>query len=107
MGQQKSHTLLGGKNHITSWGKKNHATSWDKTNHATSWDKKNHTTSWDKKIMPPLRTQKITQPLGKKYRNLSGKITLSIGPIASKIVQKAPNYSKWHQICRNLSNGYK
>ena len=60
-------------------GTKDQATSWDKKNHTTSRDKTNHATSQDKKIM------------------------LSIGPIASKLVHKAPNLSKWHQICQNLS----
>ena len=92
-----------------------------------SLDKKNQPTSRDKKNMQPLGTKKITQPLGtkktqpletnkitqplrsKKSRNLLGqkilqtKITLSIGPIASKVVNKALNCFKWHQICPNRS----
>ena len=52
-----------------------------KKNHAISWThaKKSHATSWDKKIM------------------------LSICPIASKLVHKAPNCGKWNQICPDLS----
>ena len=59
--------------------------------------KKNHTTSQDKIT---------TQPLGQQNHATSRdkKIKLSIGPIASKLVyKKAPNCSKWHQICPNLS----
>ena len=59
----------------------------DPKNHATSRDK-NHTTSWDKQKSCNLSRQKIT---------------LSIGPIASKLVHKALNCSKWHQICPNRS----
>ena len=61
----------------------------------------NHTTSWDKKIMRPLRTKKIMQPLGTKkiMKPLKKKkISLSIGPITSKLVNKAPNGTKFFQI---------
>ena len=51
----------------------------DQKNHATSWDKKNPETSQDKSI------------------------TLSIGPIASKLVQKALKCSKCDQIFSNRS----
>ena len=66
-----------------------------------------------KKITQSLITKKITQPLGtekscnllwqknyatsrdnKKSRNL-------LGQIASKLVHKAPNYTKWHQMGPN------
>ena len=48
-------------------------------NHATSGDKNNHATFQDKKI------------------------TLSLGPIAYKLVNKALNCSKLHQICPQWS----
>ena len=92
------------------------------TNHATSCDKKTHAFSQDKKIMQPFLTEKIstsrdkkiTQRLrSKKSRNLFGqkkitqplkiKNTLSIGPIASKLVHKALSCSKWHQTCPKRS----
>ena len=56
---------------------------------------KNHATSWVQKITQPLGTKKIAQPLKTK------KIMFSLGPIASKLVHKALNCSKWHQICPN------
>ena len=58
---------------------------------------KNHPTSWDQIITQPLGQKKNMQPLGTK------KITLSIGPIVSNLVHKAPNCSKWHQIGPNGS----
>ena len=90
------------------WGEKNHATSQEKKSRKLSGQKnitKNHATSWDKKITQPLGTKKITEPWDKKNHATSQdkKATLSIGPIASKLVHKAPNCSKWHQICPNRS----
>ena len=107
LGGKKSCIVLGQQNHATSQDKqkprnlsglikmqpvgtkkKNHATSQDKKNHATSWDKKksfnflgqkNQAISWDKKSCNLLKQQKITLP---------------IGPIAFKLVHKAPNCSK-------------
>ena len=78
----------------------------DKKDHKTSWDKKkSRNLSGQKKITHPFRIKKITQPLGQKnhatYRDQ--KITLSIGPIVRKLVHKAPNCSKWLQICPNGS----
>ena len=102
----KSFQLSGQKNHATSWDKKNHATSWDKKNHATSCDKKNHATSLDKKITQPFATKKNHATSWHKTNHatsLDKKITLSIGPIAFKLVHKAPNCSKWHQIGRSLT----
>ena len=55
------------RNHKTSSDKKNHTTQ---KNHGTTWDKQHHATSEDKKI------------------------TLPIGPIASKLFYKALNCSK-------------
>ena len=130
--KKKSCNISGQKNAII-WDKKSYATSRDKKitkplgtkrNYITSLDKNNCATSRDKKIMQllggkkitqPLETNKITQPLRtKKSQNLwdnqnhatswnKKKITLSIGPIASKLVHRAPNCSKWHQICPNGS----
>ena len=92
LGTKKSRNLQGRKKITQPLGtKKNHATSWDK----------NHATSQDKKITQPLGTKKIMQPLGiKKNHAISQdkKVTLSIGPIASKLVHKSPNCSKWHQL---------
>ena len=86
--KKKSCNLSGQKTLRNLLIKKNHATSWDKKNHATYQDKKNHATNRDN---------------NKKSRNLMGeKIMLSLGPIASKLVHKAPNCSKWHQIGQNL-----
>ena len=61
-----------------------------------------------KEIKQALRTKKITQPLGLMPKKVTQplrtkKIMLSIGPIASKLVHKAPNCGKWHQICPDLS----
>ena len=56
---------------------------------------KNDSTSWDKKITQPLKTKPFTTP--------TTKIMLSIGPITTKLVHTAPNCSKWHQICPNMS----
>ena len=52
-----------------------------KTNYGTFCDIKKHATSWDKKIMQ--------SPRKKKSRNLSGQ---------KKVMQMAPNYSKWFQM---------
>ena len=87
--------------------------------------KRNHPTSWDKKITQPLGTKKITEPLGteknhttsrdkkirphlektKKSRNLFGqkKSCKLSGQIASKLINKAPNCTKFHQVCPNGS----
>ena len=83
--------------------KKSLKLSGPKKNHATSQDKKNRATSRDKKKSCNLSGQKNHKTSGtKKACNLSGqkKITL-IGLIASKLVNKAPNCSKRHQICPN------
>ena len=115
---KKSRNVLGQKKLRNLSGQKNHATSQDKKIPQPLGTKKNHTTSRDKKL--------CNLPGPKKIRNLSGqlkicillnkklmqpletkKITLSIGPITSKLVlispYKAPNCSKWHQICPNGS----
>ena len=106
------------RNYATSWGKKNCATSWDKKKITQHLGGKNATTSWDKNIIQPLGTKKRKPSGQKKSCNFSGQnnqgqknhatsrdkiITLSIGSIASKLVHKAPNFSKWHQICPNGS----
>ena len=98
--QQKITKPLGTKKATNIWGQKNHATSQEKNhatfqnknimqNHPTSWDK-NHATSWDnKKNTQPLGTKKITQPIGTKKNDTISqykKVTLSIGPISSKLV---------------------
>ena len=66
---------------------------------------KNHGISWDKKKSRNLWGQKITQPLGQKNHATSQdkKVTLSIGPIASKLFHNALNFSKWHQFGPNWS----
>ena len=93
--KKKSSNLPGPKNHATSWGPKKSSNILGQTNSATSQEEKNHATSQDKKIsckiIQPLWTKKIMQLLG------------TIGPIASKLVHKALNVSKWHQICPNRS----
>ena len=124
--------LLGTKNHATSWYKKTMQPLGTKKSRNLSGQKsckclgqKNHSTSWDKKIMQPLRTKKnhatsrdntITRPLGttkkswnhsgqKKSRNLLGQkksCNLS-GQIVSKLVEKAPNCTKCHQVFPNGS----
>ena len=115
MGQKKLRNLWGQKEIMQPHGtKKNHAAPWDKKksrnlsrqkkNHINSWDskkscnlsgQKNHATSWG---------EKITHPLGHNHAtSRDKKITFSIGTIASKLVHKAPNFSKWHQICQNGS----
>ena len=112
LGTKKSRNLLGQEIHATSQDKKNHATSRQK-NHASSWDKKitqplgtekitenieKITQSlWSKKITQPLGTKVITQPLKTK------KITLSLGPIASKLVHEALDCAKLHQTCPHRS----
>ena len=59
-----------------------------------------------KKVDTTSRDKKITQPLvGQKNHATSQnkKIMLSIGPIAPKLVHKAPNLCKWVQIGWNRS----
>ena len=58
--------------------------------------KKNHATSWDKKI---------TQPLGQKNSSTSQdkNMTLKIAPNGINFVQMGPNRSKWIQIVPNFS----
>ena len=108
LGQKKSCNLLGTKNHTNSQDKKKSCNPQGQKNHATSQDKK--------KILQSLQTKKSFNLYDNKHHATSWdkKITLSIDPIASKLVHRASNCSKWHQICPNWSkqvnigpNGYK
>ena len=121
--KKKSCNLSGQKEITQPLGTNNDATSWDnKKPRNLSGQKITHPlrtkiscnlsgqkykkTSWDnnKKITQPLRTKKNHATSGTKKCNLFGqKIMLSKGSIVSKLVHKALNCSKWHQICTNGS----
>ena len=88
-GTKKSRNLLGQKKITQPLGGKNHATSQDKKKSRNFLGQKKSCNLSGQKIKKPLRQKKI--------RNLP------ISPIAFKLVHKAPNCSKWHQIGQNGS----